>query len=191
MFAAILDTCVLWPSKQRDFLLSLAIEGLYRPLWSSAILGELEVHEALKLVNRGGEREDAEAKSARLIQQMRQYFGDAEVTGWEPLEGSYHLPDPDDEHVIAAAQIGGAGVIVTENFRDMPTHLVPSTIQLQSPPEFALNTVTLNPAAAVRAVEAMARRFREPPLTAIEILDVLAERYHFVEAVAVIKEALI
>ena len=66
-----LDTCALWPSLRRDFLLSLAVEGLYRPVWSSVILAELEYEEAAKLVARGSAPDDAERRARRLIDQMR------------------------------------------------------------------------------------------------------------------------
>jgi hypothetical protein len=114
MFAALLDTSVLWPSLQRDFLLSMAIEGMYRPLWSSAILAELEYHETQKLIDRGKQPEVAAARARHLIDQMTTAFDDALVENWEPHDGAFGLPDPDDEHVVAAAVVGGAGTIVTE-----------------------------------------------------------------------------
>jgi predicted nucleic acid-binding protein len=121
VFAALLDTCVLWPSTQRDFLLSLAIENLYRPLWSAAILEELQFREQMKLTKRLVPDEEARERAQHLVDEMRQAFDDAEVEGWEGLEGIYGLPDPDDEQVVAAAVVGGAGAIVTANFKDFPT----------------------------------------------------------------------
>jgi len=99
VFTAILDTSVLWPSLQRDFLLSLAVQGMYRPIWSAAILRELQYTEAQKLIKRGEREAVAVRRARRLIDQMRSHFDDAEVAGWEPLDGAYGLPDPDDEHV--------------------------------------------------------------------------------------------
>jgi PIN domain len=120
MFAALLDTSVLWPSLQRDFLLSLGIEGLYRPLWSTEILAELEYCETTKLIERG-EPPDAATEWARyLISQMTAAFDDALVENWEAHDGTFDLPHPDDEHVVAAALVGGAGVIVTNNLKDFP-----------------------------------------------------------------------
>src|SRR5450756_1430931 len=100
VFTALLDTNVLWPSLLRDFLLSLAVEGLYRPVWSEAILEELHDCEVTKLTRRGVERSEARARAVQLIEQMRTLFDDAVVTGWEGLDGAYGLPDPDDEHVL-------------------------------------------------------------------------------------------
>jgi hypothetical protein len=70
MFAALLDTSVLWPSLQRDFLLSLAVEGMYRPLWSSEILTELEFCETEKLIKRGEQPDAAATRARHLIDQM-------------------------------------------------------------------------------------------------------------------------
>ncbi|MDV7088277.1 PIN domain-containing protein [Rhodococcus sp. IEGM 248] len=188
MFAAVLDTCVLWPSLQRDFLLSMAVESLYRPSWSEGILDELEFHETAKLERRGRSAAAAHVASARLVGTMREYFDDALVTGWEPLEGTFSLPDPDDEHVVAAAVVGGAGVIVTLNRKDFPRERVPGHIQVVSPAEFAADTVSVSPTAAARAVEMLATRLVRPPMTVDEVLDLLMARYGMDDAVALLRD---
>ena len=191
MFTAVLDTSVLWPSLQRDFLLSLAAEGMYRPLWSSAILAELEFHEAAKLIGRGEPEDDARARSVYLVGQMRQAFDDAEVTGWEGLEGTYGLPDPDDEHVVAAAVVGGAGAIVTANLKDFPAERLPGGLQVLPAAEFALNTVSLDPRTAHRAATMIAARsgIRGPKRSVDEILDLLVNRYGMDEVVDLLRAA--
>lgn len=189
MFAAVLDTCVLWPSLQRDFLLSLAAEGIYRPLWSDRILDELEYSEAQKLVERGASASDAQDRAARLVERMRLAFDDSCVTGWERLEGSYGLPDPDDEHVLAAAEFANAGAIVTVNIKDFPRDRLPPSIGIQSPPEFAQNTVEVNPTGAAVAIRTLASRSgrfgrgRSPA----EILDDLDRLYAMSDAAALIR----
>jgi predicted nucleic acid-binding protein len=188
VFAAILDTCTLWPSRQRDVLLSLAVEGMYRPLWSSVILAELEYEEAHKLRRRGVTSRVAAERAAHLIQQMRTAFDDACVTGWEGLEGTFGLPDPDDEHVLAAAVIGGAGAIVTDNIKDFPPAVIPSHIHVLSPAEFAGDTVSVSPIEALSIIERVASSLSRPPMTTDELLDLLPHRYGWHRAVALMRE---
>jgi hypothetical protein len=185
VFTALLDTSVLWPSLQRDFLLSLAAEGLYRPIWSWRILAELEYHEAAKLRRRGVDSDEAQRRAERLIAQMDGAFDDAGIEGWEGLEGTYGLPDPDDEHVLAAAVVGGAGAIVTANLKDFPAHLLPPGIQAIPAADFAFNTVSIDLGRSLRAVEMIAGRSGRhgPPLTVPDILDLLVDRYGMAEAV--------
>lgn len=187
MFAAVLDTCVLWPSLQRDFLLSLAVEGLYRPLWSDAVLEELEYHEALKLIERGSAPADGEAAAKKLITTMNRAFDDSMIEGWEPLDGTFGLPDVDDEHVVAAGVIGGAGAIVTDNLKHFPRDRVPAAIHIVSAAQFAADTAAVSPARALAAVETISARFHNPPREVPEILALLQRRYAMYDAVEIMR----
>ena len=189
MFTALLDTSVLWPSLQRDFLLSLAAEHVYRPIWSDAILAELERHEFLKLVRRGTAPEEASERARFLVSEMGRAFDDAVIGGWEPFQGSYGLPDPDDEHVLAAAVVGGAGAIVTANLKDFPKHCLPAGLQVLSAPEFAYDAVSANPIAGLQAVAAISLRSgsKGPSRSTDELLDLLEGRYGLVQAVDMLR----
>ena len=190
MFAALLDTSVLWPGLQRDFLLSLAVEGLYRPLWSTAILDELCYHEARKLIDRGHDPALASQRAQRLVDRMRTAFDDAIVVSWESLEGTFGLPDIDDEHVVAAALVGGADVLVTSNLKDFPPQQIPKPLTVISPAQFAADTVAVSPDIAYRAVIGLASRFVRPSSTVDEILDHLVARYTMIEAVELIRSVI-
>lgn len=192
MFTALLDTCVLWPNLQRDFLLSLAIQGLYRPMWNSEILTELQYHEARKLqdpIRFGFSQSQAESRADRLIDQMQAAFPDAQVKGWEPLEGTYGLPDQDDEHVVAAAHLGGAGVIVTENLKDFPPSHLPAGIDTACAKEFVFTTVSISPRAALAAVTEISKRsgHHGPTRTVTQIMEILEKRYNLADSISLIR----
>src|SRR5262245_49454991 len=115
-------------------------------------------------MNRREQPGAAAARASHLISQMTTAFDDALVENWEPHDGSFHLPDPNDEHVAAAALVGGAGAIVTENLRDFPIAKIPAHIKVLSPTEFAADTGSVSPDVRLQAVETMASRYSAPPL---------------------------
>lgn len=66
MYRAVLDTCALVPGRQRDFLLQLATERAYTPLWGTGILFELDYVLARLDAKRG--RPDSAAYRQRLFE---------------------------------------------------------------------------------------------------------------------------
>ncbi|WP_432888444.1 PIN domain-containing protein [Kribbella sp. CA-245084] len=165
------------------------MENLYRPLWSSAILDELQACEIDKHTTKYGLSEaDAETRAAYLIEQMRTHFDDAEVQNWEPYEGTFGLPDPYDEHVIAAAVAGNAGAVVTNNLKDFPADKVPRGVEVLLPSEFAANTVAVSPQRALKAVAELTQRCKNPPISVDEFLEMLRDKYGMDEAVDLISE---
>jgi hypothetical protein len=108
------------------------------------------------------------------------------------LDGRYGLPDADDEHVVAAAVIAGAGSIVTLNTKHFPQDLMPAGITVVCPADFAWESVNLSPTTALHAVEEMASRSGRNGRkeTVDEILDVLVSRYGMVEAVRSMRSVL-
>jgi hypothetical protein len=171
VFSALLDTCVLVPSRARDVLLEVASAGAYRPLWSSEILAELDHTLRLLLGKRGVSPEETDAYLTRLLRQMETTFPDALLAGWESLAETVQLPDPGDRHVVAAARVGRADVIVTDNLADFPPTALLAPLTRQSLDEFLLDTLDLHPRLITSAVSAVAGRTGRtgPVMTAREI----------------------
>ncbi len=116
-FGAVLDANVLMMAGPRDTLLRAAEAGLYRPYWSERILGEVR-RNLIELLTRRG-RADPDVAVSYLIDEMCGQFPEAMVEGYEPL-----IPvmtnEERDRHVLAAAVVCRAQVIVTENLGDFP-----------------------------------------------------------------------
>ncbi|WP_407689516.1 PIN domain-containing protein [Mycobacterium sp. HUMS_1102779] len=187
MYRAVLDTCALVPSLQRDFLLQLATEEAYAPIWGSGILFELDYVLAGLHDKRG--ISDSASRRRHLFDQLKQAFPGSEVQAPKDREYSYGLNDPDDGHVAHAAIIGKADAIVTDDRRagfSTARVLVEADIETVHPHQFAANTVSAHPYAGVRALQEMSNRRTNPPQTPEQILEQLVTRHNMTEVAEIL-----
>ena len=187
MFIAALDTCVLYPSLQRDLLLSLASERLFRPVWSDITLEELRYHERRKLIQRVGlPEEEAAHRSSNLILTLANAFTESkiETSGRGCPDG---ISDPNDWHVIEAADRAQANVIVTENHKDFPQNVLsPYGLRTLSASDFIADTVDVSIERAYRALLTMLDRRVNPSMSVEECCDILVQRYKLDDAVSLL-----
>jgi predicted nucleic acid-binding protein len=118
MFTVVLDANVLYGQYLRSFLVYVALTKVAVFRWTDRILDE-----CFEDLTRN--REDlAPEVLAKTRQLMNAAIPDVLVTGYEVLESSLQLPDPNDRHVLAAAIRCGAQAIVTFNRKDFPEEVL-------------------------------------------------------------------
>ena len=163
------DACVLFPAPVRDLLIRLGQTGVVRARWSNRILDEV-FRNILRV-----RPELNESSLVRTRDLMNAAIADVVVEGFESIESSLSLPDENDRHVLAAAIRSGAQVIVTFNLRDFPSSALSAWgIEAVDPDAFVFDLIDLAPGAVTHAVREQARALKNPPRTAMELLDTLA-----------------
>ena len=163
----VLDACVLIPIRLTATLLWLAESKLFQPLWSDAILDEVERNLPKVRVS--------ETAAARRVEAMRVAFGsESLVDGFDGLIGGLKC-DPKDRHVLAAAIAGGAEAIVTFNVKDFPEEAIaPYGIQVVGPDEFLLQLLSSRMQSVVGALEHGVGSLRRPSKTINQFLAEVA-----------------
>lgn len=147
----VLDACVLVPTATREILFEIARRGAFRPRWSAQIEAEWRAAAA----KRGGAVEAAFAEGDMALARSR--FPEGVVEGWETVAETLSLPDWNDRHVLAAAIVAEANLLVTDNLRDFPRRtLAAHGIAREAADPFLWRLVGDAPAAVSAALEAYA-----------------------------------
>jgi len=188
VFSALLDACVLVPSALRDVLLEVGTTPAFRPLWSEKIETEMEQAILRLHTKRDRDQEESQGYVARLRRQMNKALPDAQVRDWESMMPLVpEMRDPDDRHVVAAALVGRADVIVTFNLKDFEDASLPGDLFSQSPDDFLLDLIGLFPGVVLNALDTIASRTgrKGPKWTVDDLLARLQieELHGFVDAV--------
>lgn len=168
---ALCDANVLYASTLRDFLLRLALEGVFQIHTTEQILDEA-------FDNLRANRPDI---SPQRLQRTRSLMIKALptmiVTDYEDQIEQIQLPDSNDRHVLAVAIVVGADVVVTSNLRDFPAAILsPYGILAQEPDEFLLGLHVVAAHQMTMVVHDMAGAWRAPTVTAEDVLDSLAKQ---------------
>ncbi|HAU0120857.1 TPA: PIN domain-containing protein [Legionella pneumophila] len=170
-FTVLYDSCVLYPFILRDLLMELALHDLFRAKWTNKIHDEW-IRSLLK-----NKPELEKAQLLRVKELMDSHVLDALVENYEALEAALNLPDPNDNHVLAAAIVSSSDVIVTYNLKDFPAEeLEKYNIEAQHPDIFLMHLTELNEEKFLFAVKQARRRLRNPPKSIDEYLDILYNR---------------
>ncbi|MCB1380659.1 MAG: PIN domain-containing protein [Alphaproteobacteria bacterium] len=181
-YTALVDACSLVSAPRRDLLLTLAEAEFFRVRWSTKVLSETEGALEKIFLDRG--MEDAKGRARRAVGAMERAFPEALVKLRGPTAAlTLGLPDPKDEHVLAAAVQTQAQALVTENIGDFPDEiLAPLSIEARTADDFIADTIALDEGKAIAAIRMLRARLRRPQLSAEDYVRSLEAHGLFVTA---------
>ena len=185
-YIAILDACVMYPITLTNVLAQLAVDGLYTAKWTKQI-DEEWVGALLK-----SHHNFSPEQVSRRLNALHAAIPDWEIeeTLYSDLIEVLDLPDPNDRHVLAAAIAGHADCIVTFNAKDFPyLEMEKRGIEVLHPDDFISLQLTLEPVVALTAIKHIRARFKNPPKTAQEFIELL-ERVGLVGSADKLKDAI-
>lgn len=160
-YTAVIDACVFYGMLKTDTLMSLCSRGLFAAKWSERIENEWIGHLIEKMPNK-------EAEIIRRRDTMRVAVPDWAVCpkGIASIEQSLQLPDMNDRHVLAAAMIGHADCIVTDDKWGFDDEIVSQYgIEIIDTDSFIVNQLDLDEYQALAALKAMRLRWKNPDAT--------------------------
>lgn len=166
----LLDANVLLDAQLRDLFLRMGEHELIDVRWSRRILEETR----RAMVHRLGLEPN---RVDHLMSVLGMAFPDATVEFDAALSDVPQLPDPDDQHVLAAAISGECDMLVTFNERDFPGEAVEPADLLAASPDDALLLLASqfrNQMPAV--VNDLLAALRRPPMDTEQFLRRLSSR---------------
>ncbi len=170
-FIALYDSNVLYPAPLRNLLMHLAMSDLFRAKWTNAIHEEW-IRNLLKNRN-----DLTRAKLEKIRDLMNENILDCVVEGYEEIIPSLILPDPNDRHILAAAIISNASVIVSFNLKHFPEkHLSKYGIEAQNPDDFLLNLFDISAEKVCTAVKRSRINLKKPSFDVEEYLSCLEKQ---------------
>lgn len=164
-FIAVIDACALYPASLRDTLLTAAEFRLYKVRITDDILEEVRRNLAQDRMS--------EENAQKLVTTIKEKFAEEVVTRHKALIDAMPI-NSKDRHVLAAAVVSSADIIVTQNLRDFPNEqLSQFEIEAISPDAFLLDLFNIDPERMKRVLIKQAGRLRKPAMTVTEVLNVL------------------
>lgn len=155
------DANVLYNSALRDTLIELTLADIIGLRWSPVVLDEL----CRALVRTRADYDDA--KALRLVAAMTAAVPDALVTPPDAAPMIDGLPDPDDAHVLAAANHGECDVLLTFNLRHFPAEVVAqlaSPIIVTHPDALLVQLLTGQAASVLPILQTVRENLTRPPM---------------------------